>query len=131
MTRIFSLILLGCQVAMAQDAHWATAAKNGFGTSNTLSSKVWFTLADGVMTEVFYPTLDLPNVQTLQVYVDNGGQTEKEITDTIHRLEIPNPAALTFRQINTAKNGAYTITKTYITDPRHNTVLIDIDFNSR
>ncbi|HET6975921.1 MAG TPA: glycoside hydrolase family 15 protein [Pyrinomonadaceae bacterium] len=133
MIRIALIIAFACQTVMAQskDAHWATAAKNGFGTSTTLSSKVWFTLADGVMTEVFYPTLDLPNVQTLQLYVDNDGRTETEIKDTIHRLEIPTPVALTFRQVNTAKNGAYTITKTYITDPRNNTVLIDIDFNSR
>jgi glucoamylase len=116
-------------MVMAQDtdAHWATAAKNGFGTSVSLSSKVWFTLANGVMTEVFYPTVDLPNVQTLQLYVDTGNGTESETDSTHHRLEVPNPAALTFRQINTAKSGAYTITKTYITDPRRNTVLIDVD----
>src|SRR4029079_17369303 len=131
MTRIFLLILLGCQVAMAQDAHWATAAKNGFGTSNTLASKVWFTLADGVMTEVFYPTLDMPNVQTLQFQVVTGTKIENEIDDTVHRLELPNQGALTFRQINRAKSGAYTITKTYITDPRRNTVLIDVDFNTQ
>jgi glucoamylase len=118
-------------MAQGTDAHWATAAKNGFGTSNTLASKVWFTLAEGVLTEVFYPTIDIPNVQTLQIYVDTGERVETEIDDTIHRLELPNPEALTFRQINTANSGAYTITKTYITDPRRNTVLIDIDFNSR
>ena len=129
MIRIVLLILLGCRLVTAQDmdAHWATAAKNGFGTSVSLSSKVWFTLANGVMTEVFYPTVDLPNVQTLQLYVDTGGRIETEIDSTHHRLEVPNPAALTFRQINTAKNGAYTITKTYVTDPRRNTVLIDVD----
>ncbi|HKU76784.1 MAG TPA: glycoside hydrolase family 15 protein [Pyrinomonadaceae bacterium] len=133
MIRIALFIVLASHVVMAQDkdAHWATAAKNGFGTSTTLSSKVWFTLANGVMTEVFYPTVDLPNVQTLQVHVHTGERVETEIDDTIHRLELPNPAALTFRQINTAKSGAYTITKTYITDPRRNTVLIDIDIHSR
>ena len=133
MIRIVLLILLGCRGVMAQDtdAHWATAAKNGFGTSASLSSKVWFTLANGVMTEVFYPTVDLPNVQTLQLYVDTGDRIEGEIDNTHHRLEVPNPAALTFRQINTAKSGAYTITKTYITDPHRNTILIDIDVNTR
>ena len=127
--RIGVLVALLGQVVTAQDtdAHWATAAKNGFGTSVSLSSKVWFRLANGVMTEVFYPTVDLPNVQTLQLYVDTGGRIETEIDSTHHRLEVPNPAALTFRQINTAKNGAYTITKTYVTDPRRNTVLIDVD----
>ncbi len=125
------LVAAGCVMAQSQDAHWLTAAKNGFGTSTTLTSKVWFTLANGVMTEVFYPTIDLPNVQSLQLHINTGERVENEIDDTVHRLELPNPAALTFRQINTAKSGAYTVTKTYITDPQRSTVLIDIDFNAR
>ena len=104
MTRIVLLILLGCHVVLAQgaDAHWATAAKNGFGTSNTLASKVWFTLAEGVMTEVFYPTIDLPNVQTLHFLIATDAWIDNEMDDTAHRLEVPNPRSLTFRQINTA-----------------------------
>jgi glucoamylase len=132
MTRILLLILIACDWSMAQgvDAHWPTAAKNGFGTSTSGTSRVWFTLANGVMTEVFFPTLDVPNVQTLQLQVAIGGKIETELDDTFHRVE-PTPNALTFRQINKAKNGQYTITKTYITDPRRNTVLIDVDFDSR
>src|SRR4029450_3857719 len=126
MTRIFLLILILSSTSMAQgsDAQWPTAAKNGFGTSATLDSKVWFTLANGAMTEVFYPTLDVPNVETFQFGVMRGREVENEITHTIHQLEIPNPGSLTFRQVNRAKSGQYTITKTYITDPRSNTVLI-------
>ena len=132
MTRIVLLILLGCHEVMGQgaDALWPTAAKNGFGTSNTIASKVWFTLADGVMTEVFYPTVDMPSVKSLQFLIVTGAQTENEAEDTVHRLEVPNPASLTFRQINRAKSGAYTITKTYITDPRRNSVLIRVDFTT-
>ena len=52
------------QRAPGADAHWLSAAKNGFGTSNTTRSKVWFTLTDGVLSEVYYPTLDVPNVQS-------------------------------------------------------------------
>ena len=112
------------------DAHWPSAAKNGFGTSNTPASKVWFTLNNGVMTEVYYPTLDVPNVQTLQLIIV-GAAVETERDDTIHRLEVLDASALTFRQINTAKSGIYTITKTYVTDPGRNTVLIHIEFASR
>jgi glucoamylase len=133
MTRVALMIAIVSHSVMAQgaDAHWPTAAKNGFGTSNTLTSKVWFTLANGVMTEVFYPTLDVPNVQTLQLLIMSDGKIESEIDDTTHRLELPNPNSLTFRQVNSAKSGQYTITKTYITDPKRNTVLIDLNFNSR
>ncbi len=117
-------------MAQGVDAHWPTAAKNGFGTSASGTSKVWFTLANGVMTEVFFPTLDVPNVQILQMQVAIGGKIETELEDTFHRVE-PIRDALTFRQMNSAKSGEYTITKTYITDPRRNTVLIDVDFDSR
>jgi len=132
MSKIVLIIAIASHSAMAQhaDAHWPTAAKNGFGTSTSGTSKVWFTLANGVMTEVFFPTLDVPNVQTLQLQVAIGGKIETELDDTLHRVE-PAPNALTFRQINKAKSGQYTITKTYITDPRRNTVLIDVDFDSR
>jgi glucoamylase len=130
MTRILLFIVLGFTPIMAQDAHWPTAAKNGFGTSTTLASKVWFTLADGGMTEVFYPTVDMPNVKSLQFLIILGAKTENEADDTVHRLELPNPASLTFKQINRAKSGAYTITKTYITDPRRSSVLIRVDFTT-
>src|ERR1051326_7620634 len=127
MTRIVFTILICCYVVTAQN----TAAKNGFGTSTTLGSKVWFTLANGVMTEVFYPRVDLPNVQTLQFQVTIGSKVENESDDTLHRLELPNPNSLTFRQINRAKTGAYTITKTYITDPRRSSVLIRVEFDTQ
>ncbi|HEV8189225.1 MAG TPA: glycoside hydrolase family 15 protein [Pyrinomonadaceae bacterium] len=132
MRRICLLILLGSRVVMAQggDAHWPTAAKNGFGTSNTLASKVWFTLADGVMTEVFYPTLDMPSVKTLQFKVVMSTKIENEVDDTLHRLELPNPSSLMFRQVNRAKTGAYTISKTYVTDPRRSSVLIRVEFDT-
>jgi glucoamylase len=129
--RIGLMIVVGCQMVMAQGTRWPTAAKTGFGTSTTLGSKVWFTLANGVMTEAFYPTVDLPNVRTLQFQVKTGAKIENELDDTVHSLEVPNPASLTFRQINRAKTGAYTITKTYITDPRRSTVLIDVNFDSQ
>lgn len=116
--------------APGRDAHWPSAAKNGFGTSNTLSSKVWFTLNNGVMTEVYYPTLDVPNVQMLQLVVvsPDGKRVETETEDTLHRLEVLDSQALLFRQINTARSGDYTITKTYVTDPERSVILIDISF---
>lgn len=112
------------------DAHWPTAAKQGFGTANTARSKVWFTLANGVMTEVYYPTLDVPNVQMLEFIVvsADGKHIETEVEDTIHRIEILDSKSLTFRQTNMAKTGAYTISKTYTTHPERSTVLIDVNF---
>src|SRR6266850_1421913 len=68
------------------DAHWPSAAKNGLGTANTLSSKVWFTLNNGVMTEVYYPRLDLPNTQSLQFIVCSAMNCETEADDMAHEV---------------------------------------------
>jgi glucoamylase len=119
--------------APGHDAQWTNAGKEAVGTSNTLESKVWFTLRGGVMTEVYYPTVDTANTRVLQFVVvsADGQHVETEEDDTTHRVEVVDPRSLTFRQINTAKSGAYTITKTYVTDPARPTVLIDVRFDSR
>ena len=110
---------------------WPRAAKDGFGTSVTLQSKVWFTLANGAMTEVFYPTIDAPKIKRFELLVHTGAGVVKEASDTRHRMELPAASALTFRQVNVAKSSQYTVAKTYVTDPRRNTVLIDVQFDSR
>ncbi|MCA1613900.1 MAG: glucan 1,4-alpha-glucosidase [Acidobacteria bacterium] len=119
--------------APGADAQWPSAGKTAVGTSNTLGSKVWFTLRGGVLTEVYYPTVDVANSISLQLVVApaGGGRVETEAEDTTHRVEAADARALTFRQINTAKSGAYTITKTYVCDPERSTVLIDVQFAAR
>ncbi|HEV2912494.1 MAG TPA: glucan 1,4-alpha-glucosidase [Pyrinomonadaceae bacterium] len=114
------------------DAHWASAGKDGVGTSNTLESKVWFTLAEGALTEVYYPTVDTANVQRLEFVVASGDgkRVEVEGEDTTHRIEILDARSLLFRQLNTARSGDYTITKTYTADPERHTVLINVEFRS-
>src|SRR3954465_12969397 len=89
-----------------KDAYWATAAKQGIGTSATLESKVWFTLADGEMTEVYYPDVTTANVTLLQfVVVDPATKrVETEREDAFHQIKVSRPDSLTFQQINTAKS---------------------------
>ena len=114
------------------DAHWPSAGKAAVATSNTIESKVWLTLRDGVMTEVYYPTVDVANSETLELIIAtrDRNKVELESRDTTHRIEILDPQALSFRQINTAKSGGYRITKTYTTDPERHTVLIDVQFEN-
>ena len=70
--------------APGNHAQWPSAGKQAVGTSNTLESKVWFTLQGGTLTEVFYPTADMPNVQTLEFVVVNPSnrKLETERADT-------------------------------------------------
>ncbi len=110
------------------DAHWPSAAKNGFGTANNVRSRVWFTLAQGVMTEVYYPTIDCPNTRMLQLILVSGDRKSiiREQLDTTHEMQVLNARSLSFRQINKSKDGAYIIEKTYTADPDRPTVLIQV-----
>jgi glucoamylase len=119
--------------ASGKDAQWATAGKQGVGTANNSKSKVWFTLAQGVMTEVYYPDVTTANVHLLQFVVVDPmtHKVETEQDDAIHQVKVPQPDSLTFQQINTSKTGAWKITKTYVTDPQRDSVLIDVMFEPR
>src|SRR5213079_1214221 len=86
--------------ALGQDAQWTNAGKDAVGTSNTLESKVWFTLRDGVMTEVYYPTVDVANTRLLQFAVAGCDDPSLESAGANHRVEVVDPQSLTFRQIN-------------------------------
>jgi glucoamylase len=117
--------------APGEKAIWTEADKDGFGTSTTTESKIWFTLDDGKLTEVYYPDLGTPSVRDLQ-FVVSDGQTfaELESEATNQQVQLVDARALAYRQVNTDKSGDYRITKTYITDPARSTVLIDVNFES-
>ena len=104
----------------------------GRWTSANPESKVWFTLAQGVMTEVYYPDVTTANVHLLQFVVVNPKtkKVETEQDDEIHQVKVTRPDSLTFQQINTAKSGKWRMTKTYITDTNRDIVFIDVAFQS-
>src|SRR4051794_8734037 len=80
--------------APGAQARWTDAGKDGVGTSNTIESKVWFTLHGGVMTEAYYPTVDVANTQTLELIVVDGTKVETESENTTHRIEVLDQQAL-------------------------------------
>ncbi len=110
---------------------WTNGNKQGVGTSHTLQSKVWFTLGNGILNEVYYPTIDKANTRSLELIVTDGSTfAEIESRDTEHTVEVPDAAALVFRQVNTSRSGRYRITKTWVTDPERATVLVQVRFEA-
>src|SRR3954447_26143649 len=115
--------------APGQKTVWAEADKDGFGTATTTRSKVWHTLDDGVLTEVYYPNLGTPSVRDLQLIVSDGRTfSHRERGNTRHRTVLTDPRSLTYRQVN--RTARYRITKTYVTDPARNALVIDVRFRS-
>jgi glucoamylase len=111
-------------------ATWTEADKTGFGTARTRRSNVWFTLQRGRASEVFYPDLATPSVRSLELVVTGAGFTDRESSDMRHRTVRPDPRSLTFREINTDKQGRYRIVETFVTDPRRAALDVRIRFRS-
>ena len=106
--------------------NWLPADKQGFGTSRTLSSKVWFTLEGGGLSEVYYPRLDTPSFRDLRFAVDGV----PESGGSVHQVTLADPSSLTYRQVNTDAHDGWRLTKTYVTDPSRSTVLMHVQFQS-
>jgi glucoamylase len=110
---------------------WVPGDKDGFGTAHGTASKVWYTLSRGTLNEVFYPQIDTPSLRDSQfVVTDNATFTDREDRDSTHQVQLLSSNSLTYRLVNTAKSGAWRITKTFVTDPTRSTVLEDVKFES-
>lgn len=53
-------------------SHYGLARKDCLGTARNTTSKVWYTVADGVLSDVYSPYVDQTNVETLQYVVTDG-----------------------------------------------------------
>src|SRR3954452_4541601 len=125
-------------LAPSARASWAPADKHGFGTARQLDSKVWFTLRQASLSEVYYPDLDTPSFRGLQFAVSDGRTVDLETVDddpahieapAVRARVEPVPGSLTFKQIT--ETSRWRLTKTWYTDPRRSTVLADVKFESK
>src|SRR3954452_3105998 len=118
--------------APGQAATWSPGDKDGIGTAiSAPRSKVWYTLNNGTLSEVYYPRIDTEGTRDTQFVVSDGATfADREDSSTTKRTELVDPRALVYRQINTATSGKYRITKTYVTDPVRSAVLVDVRFES-
>jgi glucoamylase len=110
---------------------WTTGDKTALGTATSSTSTLWFTVANGVTTEVFYPRADIPETQDMQYVVTDGSTfVDLERDATTHAVSMPDETALEYTITNTARNGRYRLTNTYVTDPARSTLLIRTRFQS-
>src|SRR4051795_7725948 len=115
--------------APGASANWTTGNKQGLGTSVGTRSKVWYTLSDGALSEVYFPHGDTANVRSLELAVTDGTSfVDRESDDTDHAARLADARSLTYEQVNTAKSGRYRITKTYVTDTARDTALMRVTF---
>jgi glucoamylase len=107
------------------EPRWTSSVKDAIGTAYSSSSHVWYTLARGVLNEVYYPTIDKPQIRDLQFLVTDG---ETFFHDERHqmesRVEVLSEHALGVRITSEDPEGRYRIHKEVIADPHLPVVLV-------
>src|SRR5258706_5757771 len=112
-------------------SHFDLSRKDCLGTAQNTTSKVWFTVANGVLSDVYYPTADNTNVETLQYIVSDGSTfTDLQTRDTTYTVQLldTHSQALDCQVTTTAKSGKYRIITDYLTDPNQNTLVMNVHF---
>jgi glucoamylase len=107
------------------EPRWTRGAKVAAGTGYSTSSRVWYTLDAGCVTEVYYPTIDTPQIRDLQFLVTDGEtffHDERRNFDT--EIDCISKAALGFEITKQEKEGRYRIHKTVLGDPHQNCLLL-------
>ncbi|WP_459985919.1 hypothetical protein, partial [Nocardioides sp. AN3] len=121
----------GAPGAPGTPSTWNEGDKDGFGTARGTASKVWYTLNDGMLTDVYYPRIDTPSIRDSQFVVTDGATfTDREDRDSTHRVVLLDNRSLAYQLVNTARSGAWRLTKTFVTDSARSTVLEKVRFES-
>ncbi|HEX4010641.1 MAG TPA: glycoside hydrolase family 15 protein, partial [Solirubrobacteraceae bacterium] len=115
--------------APGSESYFDLARKDCVGTARNTSSKVWFTVADGALSDVYWPTIDATNVHTLQYLVSDGHSfTDLQQRDMTYRL-IPDPTGMSCTVVASDAAHHYAITTTYIADPARDAILMRVRFD--
>jgi glucoamylase len=101
------------------------ARKDCFGTARNNTSKVWFTVAHGVLSDAFSPTIENTNVKTLQ-YIVTDGHTFSDLQERDMRYSVssPDPSGMVCRVTSRDSRHHFELVTDYSTDPARSSVLV-------
>ncbi len=144
--------LLGCGETTPKDmapgapgnpSVWAYAGKTGIGTSYETYgtpadklSKVWFSVAQGILTETMYGMIHEAQIKEMQFLIKGEGflDTEKDDTittiDYLYKDDAGRPLSLAYKIINRDREGKYEIEKHIFTDPDRDVLYMRVTFRA-
>jgi glucoamylase len=105
-------------------SHFDLARKDCVGTARNATSKVWYTVAGGVLSDVYEPTIDTTNVESMRFVVTDGRTfTELQGRDTTYTVSTDD-TGMACTVTTSSKSGRYRLVTTYITDPGRDAVVV-------
>lgn len=118
---------LGAFGAPGISPKWTSSSKEGIGTAYSSSSRVWFTLSHGILNEIYYPTIDCPQIRDMQFLITDGEtffqEEKRHLASEISYMERD---ALGYRIVSTDPEGRYRLIKEIIADPHQPCVLMQV-----
>jgi glucoamylase len=111
------------------ESYYDEGRKDCVGTAPDDSSKVWYTVADGMLSDVYYPTIDNTNVKSLEYIVTDGSTftdiQPRDMTYTVRSLAAAGQAC---QVTATADDNAYRLVTDYYTNPATNAVVMRVTY---
>src|SRR2546425_5705965 len=107
------------------EPHWTRSAKDGVGTAYSTSSRLWYTLSVGIITEVYFPTIDRPQLRDLQYLVTDGKtflDDERRVMDS--QVQVLSEHALGVRVTSADRDKRYRIIKEIVVDPHQACLMV-------
>src|ERR1700761_4229515 len=106
---------------------WTSSAKDAVGTAYSASSRAWFTISHGILNEIYYPTIDRPQIRDMEFLITDGETFfHEEKRDLDHEFAYIDADSLGVRITSRDREGRYTLTKEIINDPHYPVVLIHV-----
>ena len=109
------------------EPRWTSSKKDAVSTAYAASSKLWFTLSHGTLNEVYYPTIDRPQIRDMELLFSDGETfVHEEKRDFEYDFHYIDEDALAVRVVAHDLNGRYTVTKEFVSDPHHPVMLMNV-----
>ena len=145
-----SAIAQGAPGATGAPSVWTYAGKMGLGTSyeayvdkqyqdggtTGTISRVWFSIARGIVTETASGQIHDAQIKDLQLLIKGNGFFDEEKVDTtstvsyLHNDAQGRPLSLAYRIVNHDKQGKYKIEKHVFTDPNRQALFMRVIFTA-
>ncbi len=110
-------------------SRWSSGAKTLVGTSTSSRSRIWFTINNGALAEVYHPDVDQANTRSVHFLVTGtDGFFSNELWDAEHHVEWLAPGAPGCRVETKCKHGRYLLSKEIVTDPLRDVLLLRVTF---
>ena len=113
--------------APGHEPRWTSSRKDGVSTAYSAASRIWWTVSHGTLNEIYYPTVDRPQMRDMELlFTDEETFFYEEKRDLEYEFEYIDPAALAFRYRSKDPEGRFTVVKEFISDPHHPVVLMHV-----